>query len=130
MMPTATTASSFSARHSVTRIGTNGMYSSAMPTVDAPSANSPTMPPTSHPGFDASRPMAAPIAASIAPVARTTPMIPPAMKTKKMMSCAAARPAGIDVRKASGGSGSASTARQVPGTTRRSSRSNSPAGSR
>ena len=40
-MPTATTASSRSARHNVTRIGTNGMYSSAMPTVDAPSANSP-----------------------------------------------------------------------------------------
>ena len=128
-MPTATTASSLSARHSVTSTGTNGMYSSAMPTVDAPSANSPTIPPTSQPGLDASRAMAAPMSASIAPVARTTLMTPPAMKTKKTMSCAAANPAGMEVRKASGGSGSASTARQVPGTTRRPSRSNSPAGS-
>ena len=54
--------------------------------------------------------MAVPITASIAPVARTTPMTPPTRKTKKMMSCAAANPDGIDVRNASGGSGSASTA--------------------
>ena len=83
--------------------GTNGMYSSAIPTVEAPSAKRPTAPPISQAGRDPSRAIAAPIAASIAPVALTTPMTPPTRKTKKMTSCAAPRPAGIDVRKASGG---------------------------
>ena len=108
-MPTATTASMRSARQSVTRTGTNATYSSAMPTVEEPRANSSTMPPTSRAGRDSSRRSAVPISASIAPVARTSAITPPAMKTKKMMSCAAARPAGMAVRNASGGSGSAST---------------------
>ena len=103
-------ASSFSARHMATRIGTKGMYSSAMPTVDEPSENSATAPATSHSGRAPSRAMAQPITASMAPVARTTRMTPPTRKTKKMISWAAARPAGMAVRKVSGGSGSASTA--------------------
>ena len=109
MMPTATTASSFSARHIATRIGTKGMYSSAMPTVDEPTENSAAMPATSHAGRAPSRAMAQPITASMAPVARTTRMTPPTRKTKKMIACAAANPAGTAVRNARGGSGSAST---------------------
>ena len=87
----------------------NATYSSAIPTVDEPRANSSTMPAMSRPGREPSRRRAAPISASTAPVARTRPITPPAMKTKKMMSWAAARPAGMEVRNASGGSGSAST---------------------
>jgi len=99
----------FNARHMVTRIGTNGMYSSAIPTVDEPSAKSRTMPDTNAPGRSDRWWMAAPIKASMAPVARTTPITPPTMNTKKMMSWAAAKPSGIAVRNLRGFSGSAST---------------------
>ena len=104
-MPTAVTASSRRARHIVTRIGMNGMYSSAIPTVEEPRAKSATIPATSHSGRVDRRRIAAAIAPSKAPVARTTLMTPPTRKTKKMISCAAPRPAGMDVRKARGGSG-------------------------
>ena len=47
--------------------------------------------------------------ASMAPVARTIPITPPTMNTKKMMSAASIIPFGIEVRKAHTGSASAST---------------------
>ena len=86
------------------------MYSSAMPTVDDPTANRVTMPATSHTGRPPSLPMASPISASTAPVARSTPNTPPTTRMKKMMSAASARPAGTAVRNVKNGSGSASTA--------------------
>ena len=87
------------------------MYSSAMPTVDDPTANRVTMPPASSTGLPPSRAMASPIRASTAPVARSTPNTPPTMRMKKMMSAASANPAGTAVRNVKSGSGSASTAR-------------------
>ena len=86
------------------------MYSSAMPTVDDPRANTVTMAPTRSTGRPPSRWMASPIKASTAPVARSTPNTPPTMRMKKMMSAASARPAGTAVRKVKSGSGSDSTA--------------------
>ena len=118
-MPTATTASIFRARHIATRMGTKGMYSSAIPMVDEPTANSPTMPPTSNTGRPPRRPIAAPIAASMAPVPFTTPMTPPTMKTKKMMSAASAIPFGMRVSAACHGRAAASVRRYDPSTTLR-----------
>ena len=129
-MPRATTASILSAMHMATRIGTKGMYSSAMPIVDEPTANRVVMPPTSRIGRPPSALIAAPIAASMAPVARMTPIAPPTRKTKKMISAAASSPRGTLVRAACQGRGAASTAWYVPASTWRPSRSYSPAGSR
>jgi hypothetical protein len=118
MMPIAVTVSMRIATHSEISTSVSGMYSSATPRVAEPAANTPMPMAISSPGLCPTRRSTAPSIASIVPVARSTRMAPPTMSTKKMMSCASARPRGITVSSSQGIRVRASSiSAYVPGTT-------------
>lgn len=81
------------------------MYSSAMPTLAEPSANSAVVPITNSDRLLCIRRSVLPINASIAPLLRTIAKTPPTMNTKKMMSAASFIPLGIAVKNAVAGKG-------------------------
>ena len=97
-MPFAKIESIRMARLIVTRIGMSGTYSSPMPIEYAPKLKITNVPPIRIQGLAPSRSTDLCRAASIAPVSRRIAMTPPAMKMRKMMSWAAAKPFGMASR--------------------------------